>query len=126
MTSAKANKESLMQELNSITHKKQEPQVTGPEKKVSIFNNPGKSKIAHAYSKLVTAVRKNIDHRINSENDRQGRTGMDSKLLMNCKSITNELESFIRERGEELYNNKDLSKDPKKFIPELISLATDI
>jgi hypothetical protein len=28
------------------------------------------------------------------------------------KNITDEMDPFIRERGDELYNNKDLAKDP--------------
>ena len=33
---------------------------------------------------------------------------------------------YIRARGKELYDNKELSRDPKKFIPELISLKKEM
>lgn len=49
-----------------------------------------------------------------------------SKLPESLKCITEELEPFIKKRGEELYSNKDLSKDPVKFIPELIKLKKEI
>lgn len=59
------------QTLFSINALKGDPTNTvAPGKKISIFNNPGKAKVAHAYSKLVTAVRKNVNYRINNENDR--------------------------------------------------------
>lgn len=45
----------------------------------------------------------------------------------NCKkSITEKFEPYIRERGDELYKNKDLMKDPLKFIPELIKLKKEM
>jgi hypothetical protein len=34
-----------------------------------------------------------------------------SKHPESLKNITDEMDPFIRERGEELYNNKDLSRD---------------
>jgi cullin-4 len=49
-----------------------------------------------------------------------------SKNLESLKAITEEMDPFIRERGDELYNNKDLSKDPVKFIPELIKLKKEM
>ena len=36
--------------------------------------------------------------------------------------ITEEFQPYIKNRGNVIYENKELSKDPKKFIPELISL----
>jgi hypothetical protein len=49
-----------------------------------------------------------------------------SKHSDSLKSITDEMEPFIKKRGEELYSNKDLAKDPVKFIPELIKLKKEI
>ena len=44
-----------------------------------------------------------------------------------CKDkIIVKFEPYINERGEELYKNKDLIKDPLKFIPELIKLKQEI
>ena len=39
------------------------------------------------------------------------------------KIISDNFDPYIRSRGDELYKNKDLSKDPIKFIPELIKLS---
>jgi hypothetical protein len=49
-----------------------------------------------------------------------------SKYPDSLKSITEELDPFIRERGDELYNNKEISKFPAKFIPELIKLKKEL
>jgi hypothetical protein len=49
-----------------------------------------------------------------------------SKHSDSLKSMTDEMEAFIIKRGEELYSNKDLAKDPVKFIPELIKLMKEI
>ncbi len=49
-----------------------------------------------------------------------------SKHPDSLKTITEELDPFVRERGEELYNNRDLAKDPVKFIPELIKLKREL
>jgi hypothetical protein len=35
-----------------------------------------------------------------------------SKAPESLKFMTDEMDPFIRERGDELYNNKDLAKDP--------------
>ena len=40
--------------------------------------------------------------------------------------ITNRFDPYIRNRGKLLYENKELSKDPKKFVPELISLKKEM
>lgn len=40
--------------------------------------------------------------------------------------ITNEFKTYIKKRGNTLYTNKDLSKDPIKFIPELIKLKNEM
>ena len=42
------------------------------------------------------------------------------------KEITEEFQPYIRNRGNSIYENKELSKDPKKFIPELISLKKEM
>ena len=42
------------------------------------------------------------------------------------KEITEEFQPYIKNRGNVIYNNKELSKDPKKFIPELISLKKEM
>ena len=49
-----------------------------------------------------------------------------SKLPESLKSITEEFDPYIRERGDELYNNKELARDPTKFIPELIKLKKEL
>lgn len=49
-----------------------------------------------------------------------------SKNLACIKVITDEFDPYIRDRGEELYNNKDLMKDPVKFIPALIALKKEM
>ena len=40
--------------------------------------------------------------------------------------ITEEFQPYIKNRGNIIYENKELSKDPKKFIPELISLKKEM
>ena len=40
--------------------------------------------------------------------------------------ITEKFDPYIRNRGKALYENKELSKDPKKFVPELISLKKEM
>ena len=42
------------------------------------------------------------------------------------KEITEEFQPYIKNRGNVIYENKELSKDPKKFIPELISLKKEM
>jgi hypothetical protein len=49
-----------------------------------------------------------------------------SKEPTSLKSITDELDPYIREKGEELNQNKDISRDPKLLIPELIKLKISI
>jgi len=45
---------------------------------------------------------------------------------LSLREITNEFDPYIRNRGKTLYENKELAKDPKKFIPELISLKKEM
>ena len=40
--------------------------------------------------------------------------------------ITTAFQPYIRKRGEEINQNKEISKDPKKFIPQLISLKKEM
>ena len=40
--------------------------------------------------------------------------------------ITNAFQPYIKKRGEDINNNKEISKDPKKFIPELIKLKKEM
>ena len=40
--------------------------------------------------------------------------------------ITEEFQPYIKARGNAIYDNKELSRDPKKFIPELISLKKEM
>ena len=40
--------------------------------------------------------------------------------------INNAFQPYIRKRGEEINQNKEISKDPKKFIPQLISLKKEM
>ena len=42
------------------------------------------------------------------------------------KEITDKFTPYIKNRGNTIYSNKELSKDPKKFIPELISLKKEM
>ena len=42
------------------------------------------------------------------------------------KEITDKFQPYIKARGNTIYENKELSKDPKKFIPELISLKKEM
>lgn len=49
-----------------------------------------------------------------------------SKEPSSLKCITDELDPYIREKGDELNQNKDISKDPKLLIPELIKLKVSI
>ena len=49
------------------------------------------------------------------------------KLLpRSLTEITEKFDPYIRSRGKALYENKELSKDPKKFIPELINLKKEM
>ena len=45
---------------------------------------------------------------------------------ISLEEIKNEFVPYIRNRGKLLYENKELSKDPKKFIPELINLKKEM
>ena len=40
--------------------------------------------------------------------------------------ITNAFMPYIKKRGEEINQNKEVTKDPKKFIPQLISLKKEM
>ena len=40
--------------------------------------------------------------------------------------IASAFQPYIKKRGEEINNNKEISKDPKKFIPELIKLKREM
>jgi cullin 3 len=40
--------------------------------------------------------------------------------------ITDAFQPYIKRRGEEIHQNKEITKDPKKFIPELISLKKEM
>ena len=42
------------------------------------------------------------------------------------QEISKIFDPYIRNRGKVLYENKELSKDPKKFIPELINLKKEM
>ena len=42
------------------------------------------------------------------------------------KVITTAFQPYIRKRGEEIRENKEISKDPKQFIPQLISLKKEM
>jgi cullin 3 len=42
------------------------------------------------------------------------------------KEITEKFQPYIKARGNAIYENKELSKDPKKFIPELINLKKEM
>ena len=45
---------------------------------------------------------------------------------VSLKVITNAFQPYIKKRGEEISQNKEISKDPKKFIPELIKLKKEM
>ena len=49
-----------------------------------------------------------------------------NKEPTSLKCIIDELDQYIREKGDELIQNKDISKDPKLLIPELIKLKISI
>lgn len=38
------------------------------------------------------------------------------------KMINTDMSIFIKDKGNEIYNNKEIAKDPTKFIPELLKL----
>ena len=42
------------------------------------------------------------------------------------QAIIDAFQPYIRKRGEEISQNKEISKDPKKFIPQLISLKKEM
>ena len=42
------------------------------------------------------------------------------------KHIINAFKPYIKKRGEEISENKEISKDPKRFIPELIKLKKEM
>ena len=42
------------------------------------------------------------------------------------EEITNAFMPYIKKRGEEINENKEITKDPKKFIPELIKLKKEM
>ena len=42
------------------------------------------------------------------------------------KVLTTAFQPYIKKRGEEINENKEISKDPKKFIPELIKLKKEM
>ena len=49
-----------------------------------------------------------------------------SKYPKSLSVITSAFQPYIKRRGEEINNNKEISKDPKKFIPELIKLKKEM
>ena len=49
-----------------------------------------------------------------------------SKDMNSLKIITEELDPYIRGKGEELKSNNSVSRDPKLLIPELIKLKGEI
>lgn len=49
-----------------------------------------------------------------------------SRNVETFKTITDIMGPYIKDRGEVVYNNKDLARDPTKFIPELIKLKQEI
>ena len=40
--------------------------------------------------------------------------------------LTKHFDPYIRQRGQELGNNKEILRDPKKFVPELIKLKNEM
>ena len=42
------------------------------------------------------------------------------------KEITTVFQPYISKRGEDIYKDKEISKDPKKFIPQLISFKKEM
>lgn len=49
-----------------------------------------------------------------------------SRSSESLKVITDILNPYIRERGEKIYQNKEIARDPIKFIPELLTLKSEI
>jgi hypothetical protein len=49
-----------------------------------------------------------------------------SRFPDSLKVISEVFDPYIRERGDELYKDKELTKDPLKFIPELIKLKKEM
>lgn len=62
----------------------------------------------------------------------QRETELQKAFMLICKHpnsikvLTEEFDPYIRERGNELGQNKDLIKDPIKFIPRLIALKKEM
>lgn len=49
-----------------------------------------------------------------------------SKHPESLEVITSSFDPYIRKRGGEIFDNKEISKDPRKFIPELINLKKEM
>lgn len=79
---------------------------------------------AKTLAKMETGVRYMFNNK--KDNELKDAYRLISKHPDSLKAITEELDPFIRERGDELYNNRDLAKDPVKFIPELIKLKKEL
>lgn len=65
---------------------------------------------AKTLAKMETGVRYMFNNK--KDNELKEAFRMISKHPDSLKAVTEELDPFIRERGDELYNNRELAKDP--------------
>jgi hypothetical protein len=71
--------------------------------------------VAKNLAKMETGIRYMFNNK--KDNELKESFRLISKHSDSLKSITDEMDPYIRERGDGLYNNKELSKDPtSKFI----------
>ena len=75
-------------------------------------------------AKMDTGIQYMFDNK--KENDLSEIFALFSRSLDSLKVIAEIMNPYIRERGDSLYLNKELARDPTKFIPELIKLKQEI
>ena len=67
-----------------------------------------------------------MDEKYKEFNDEINRNKGKRFINKATKVITSSFNNYIIKRGNEIFNNKEVSKDPKKFIPQLINLNKEM
>ncbi len=80
--------------------------------------------VAEELSKMETSIKYMFEYKKKNE------LSQAYKLFINypdsIKYITEKFGPYIRQRGLEIYENKEIMRDPRKFIPQLISLKKEM
>ena len=91
-----------------------------------MFDNKQDEEIKKAYE-LINLYPDKLDEKYielnNENNENKNRTLFINKAT---QVITSSFYSYIIKRGDEIFKNKEISKNPRTFIPELISLNKEM